>query len=288
MSRGPMDFFLGFGHGRRGERETQPQPEPEVVDGGGYRTELEPEPGRTEITGVGDDVMMEEIIGVGAGGVGHEEMEVLDEMSLDMEETESGLHTQDGNDYEDEENNHPDGPGPESIPVTVLEDNSEDEEDEEMSHSRAEPQVVDVGKKGEKEKMSDSEITRIATKIAEVLEIREAKKKEKSEQVKKLEENWVTGDVMIVCCPCSIYNKSPEIPTQFRTGTRGMSGMISRKNKKGKMRTLHILDKVCRRHEKTNIHIWCEMKEKKELEKRRVLRKGMKRLGWRLLGQPSK
>ena len=93
--------------------------------------------------------------------------------------------------------------------------------------------------------MSDSEITRIATKIAEVLEIREAKKKEKSEQVKKLEENWVTGDVMIVCRPCSIYNKSPEIPAQFRTGTRGMSGMISRKNKKGKMRTLHILHKVC-------------------------------------------
>ena len=152
MSRGPMDFFLGFGHGRRGERETQPQPEPEVVDGGGYRTELEPEPGRTEITGVGDDVMMEEIIGVGAGGVGHEEMEVLDEMSLDMEETESGLDTQDGNDYEDEENNHPDGPGPESIPVTVLEDNSEDEEDEEMSHSCAEPQVVDVGKKVKRKK----------------------------------------------------------------------------------------------------------------------------------------
>ena len=35
------------------------------------------------------------------------------------------------------------------------------------------------------------------------------------------------------------------------------------------MRTLHILDKVCRRHEKTNIHIWCEMKEKKELEKKK-------------------
>ena len=158
-----MDFFLGFSHGRKGERETQPQPEPEVVDGGGFRTEPEPEErgsGRTEITGVGDDVMMEEIIGVGAGGVGHEQMEVLDEMSLDMEETESGLDTQDGNDYEEEENNHPDGPGPESIPVpvAVLEDNSEDEEEEETSHSHAEPQVVDVGKKGEKEKMSDSEI----------------------------------------------------------------------------------------------------------------------------------
>ena len=45
--------------------------------------------------------------------------------------------------------------------------------------------------------------------------------------------------------------------------------MISQKNKKGKMRTLNILDKVCRRHEKTNIHIWCEMKEKKELEKKK-------------------
>ena len=80
----------------------------------------------------------------------------------------------------------------------------------------------------------------------------------------KIEENWVTGDMMLVCRPCLLYSKNQEVPHHYRIGNRGASGTIQRKNRKGKIRELNVLKFMCGRHEKTNLHIWCQMKEKKE------------------------
>ena len=74
---------------------------------------------------------------------------------------------------------------------------------------------------------------------------------------------------MLVFRPC-LYSKCPEVPPLFRTGTRGGSGSVQRRSKKEKLRPMSILSALCRNHEKTNLHIWCQMKEKREDEDKKT------------------
>ena len=120
--------------------------------------------------------------------------------------------------------------------------------------------------------MSDFEISRIAHKLADIMELREEKKNKKSKQEQFFEKSWWTGDIMLVCQPCMKYNQHPEVPPMMRTSLRGAAGTVKRWEKKGRMRSNHILMKVCKRHEKTNLHIWCDIKEKQEVEKKQTFK----------------
>ena len=109
---------------------------------------------------------------------------------------------------------------------------------------------------------------RLGEKLADILEEREKTKKRQSEEESKLKENWLTGDVMLVCRPCNLYSQSPEVPPQMRPSSRGGFGMIMRKNKKGRERAKWDLKDKCHHHENSNLHIWCSAEEKKECEKK--------------------
>ena len=56
----------------------------------------------------------------------------------------------------------------------------------------------------------------------------------------------------------------------MRKSLRGASGTVKRRDKNSVMRSNHVLSKVCKRHEKTNLHIWFDIKEKQEVEKRQT------------------
>ena len=73
---------------------------------------------------------------------------------------------------------------------------------------------------------------------------------------------------MLVCQPCMKYNQHPELPQMMQKSLRGASGTVKRRDKNGRMRSNHILTKVCKRHEQTDLHIWCDIKEKQEVEKK--------------------
>ena len=60
-------------------------------------------------------------------------------------------------------------------------------------------------------------------KLADILEQRERAKKRRTEEDNKMGENWLTGDIMYVFRPCSLYQQSPEVPPKMRTGSRGAS-----------------------------------------------------------------
>ena len=61
--------------------------------------------------------------------------------------------------------------------------------------------------------MKGVDYKRLGEKLADILEERDRARKRRSEEESKLEENWLTVDVMLVCRPCSLYSQSPEIPT---------------------------------------------------------------------------
>ena len=147
------------------------------------------------------------------------------------------------------------------------EDEADEEEDDgKAANKRKHEESQDEAERSRR--MTDEEINCIAQKLADILEEKQEEKKARSERDSKIEENWLMGDVMLVCRPCSMYSKSPEVPQQCRAGIRGTCGIIQRKGKDGKKRPAGILKKVCARHEKRNIHIWCALKEKKEAEKK--------------------
>ena len=77
---------------------------------------------------------------------------------------------------------------------------------------------------------------------------------------------------MLVCQLYMKYNQHPEVPPMMQTSLRGAVGTVKRRDKKGRMRSNHILMKVCKRHEKTNLHIWCDIKEKQEVEKKQTFK----------------
>ena len=77
---------------------------------------------------------------------------------------------------------------------------------------------------------------RLGEKLADILEQRERARKRQSEEETKLKENWLTGDIMLVCRCCSLYSQSPEVPPALRVGLRGRFGAIIRKNRKGRKR----------------------------------------------------
>ena len=116
--------------------------------------------------------------------------------------------------------------------------------------------------------MKGVDYKRLGEKLADILEERDRARKRRSEEESKLEENWLTVDVMLVCRPCSLYSQSPEIPPQMRASSRGGFGTITRKNKKGRERPRWRLKEKCRDHDNSNLHIWCALKEKREGEKK--------------------
>ena len=151
------------------------------------------------------------------------------------------------------------------------EDDWEDEAGEADEENNQNEAVIQRRKrrKGEKcGKLSELELRRIGEKLADILEEREKAKKRRAEEDAKKGENWLTGDLMHVCRPCSLYQLSPEVPPKLRGGSRGCSGTIMRKNKHGRERPKSELKHRCKEHEKTNLHIWCAAKEKKESEKK--------------------
>ena len=111
---------------------------------------------------------------------------------------------------------------------------------------------------------------RLGEKLADILEERERARKRQAEEESKLKDNWLTGDIMVVCRPCSLYSQSPDVPSQMRASSRGGfgTGTIMRKNKKGRFRAKWDLKDKCNQHENTNLHIWCAVQEKKESEKK--------------------
>lgn len=150
--------------------------------------------------------------------------------------------------------------------VTVEEDEENNEVDKENEDKEESNPRKRKFEHTDELRMSENEVLRVGQKLVEILEEKQRLKKEKEDAEVQIGENWLTGDVMMVCRPCSIFNKSPEVPAQFRTGSRGGSGTIQRNDRNGKERQKKEISQKCSRHEGTNLHIWCTMKEKKESE----------------------
>ena len=112
--------------------------------------------------------------------------------------------------------------------------------------------------------MSDGEVRRIAEKLAEILETKAEKKRKKDTEEKRISENWTTGETTLVCRPCLLYNRNPEVPAHFKVGVRGASGTVQRFTQAGALRNLSAVKEKCKRHELSNLHIWCEARAKRE------------------------
>ena len=152
-------------------------------------------------------------------------------------------------------------------------DGEDDGEGDRASELTESEEDEDESKREEKEegsRLAESEVVKIAYKLAEVLESKRAEKEMKDMDQRKIEENWTFGETMLVCRPCMVYSKGPDVPALFRNGASRGSGTVQRKSKNGKERTRWRLNETCARHEKTNLHIWCESKEKKEMKVRRT------------------
>ena len=118
--------------------------------------------------------------------------------------------------------------------------------------------------------ISDADAEKIADLVVKKLEAKRIQREARIEaESKKIGEHWVTSDVMLVCRPCLKYSKSPEMPAKFKSGTKGTSGTIMRKNKKGKKRLQYDLNAMCSRHDKKGIHLWCVEKEKRVEEEKK-------------------
>lgn len=256
---GPMDLFLG-----RRETQTETQKEgdsdhEERAEGDQDREEEERGGDRGVEREELEDSEEERGGGEREGGEGSKEDELVSLEETSGNEDDSAMDGAFGDGCLDEEEEH------------------ESDENNNSSGSEVEVEELELGRKRRRTeskenenveeiqgKMSVLEIESVAEKIAEILERKSEEKKSIAEKKLKIEENWVTGDMMLVCRPCLLYSKNQEVPPHYRIGNRGASGTIQRKNRKGKTRELNVLKFMCGRHEKTNLHIWCQMKEKKE------------------------
>jgi hypothetical protein len=149
-------------------------------------------------------------------------------------------------------------------------DSEEERREEETGEEeRREEETGEEGRREEetgededgRHRMSEADIKRVGFKIAEILEKKDEEKKVKEKIKENIKENWVVGDNFLVCRPCGLYSKGADLPPHLRSGNRGKSGTIQRKDSSGNMKPQSVLKKGCVRHEKNDIHIWCEMKE---------------------------
>lgn len=208
--------------------------------------------------------------------------ETEDYKYLGLEEVDEVIHGHDDIDIHDTEDIE-DGTERESKNEKEADETeSEEEEEEETVQNKEDKDTLTVGRKrriidedysgsgGRGRMMNKEEIRCIAEELANILEKRAEEKKAKEKTEEKIADIWVTGETLIVCRPCSLYSKSKEVPPHFKIGLRGLYGVINRKRKTGSERSLSDISKQCKRHEKSNLHIWCTIKEKREDENKKT------------------
>lgn len=146
----------------------------------------------------------------------------------------------------------------------------ENREDERRGSKRAGEEFIRGEIEAKRSRLSEEEIELIAEKVAQKVDQKRQEREARKEQEEKIEENWITGETMVVCRPCGLYSKNKEIPVRFRVGTRGSSGTIQRIDRQGRRRTVGDLKSMRKRHQKSSLHIWCENKEKREAENQKT------------------